>query len=54
MNSSLVLFPQYLPSGSRDNKTAIELFLVGLRVWDVGLRRRMYDKRSNPGRGYSV
>jgi hypothetical protein len=32
---------------SRDNKTAIELFLTGLEVWEVGLRRRIDDGKSN-------
>ena len=28
---------------SRDNKTAIELFLAGLRGWEGGIRRRFGD-----------
>jgi len=28
---------------NRDNKTAIEIFLGGLRGWEAGLRRRMDD-----------
>jgi hypothetical protein len=28
---------------NRDNKTAIELFLTGVRGWEAGLRRRMDD-----------
>jgi len=32
---------------SRDNKTAIELFLDGVAVWGTGLRRRMDDGKSN-------
>jgi len=31
---------------SRDNKTAIELFLTGLRGWHTGLRRRIEDGRA--------
>ena len=26
---------------SRDNKTAIELFMVGIRGWEAGLRRQL-------------
>jgi hypothetical protein len=28
---------------NRDDKTAIELFLAGIRGWEAGLRRRMGD-----------
>jgi hypothetical protein len=30
-----------LVSSSRDNGTAIELFVAGVRGWEVGLRRQM-------------
>ena len=33
---------------SRPDKTAIELFLAGVRVWEVGLRRRMGGGKSKP------
>ena len=26
---------------SRDNKTAIELFIAGVRAWEAGIRRRL-------------
>jgi hypothetical protein len=32
---------------SRDNKTAIELFIAGVRGWEAGLRRQMDDGKSN-------
>jgi hypothetical protein len=31
---------------SRGDKTAIELFLAGIRGWEAGLRRRMDDGKS--------
>jgi len=33
---------------SRDNKTAIELFLTGIRGWDAGLQRQIAAGKSNP------
>jgi len=38
-----VLAEGLLSKESRDNKTAIELFLAGVRGWEAGLWRRMND-----------
>ena len=32
---------------SRDDKTAIELFVAGVRGWEAGLRRKLEDGKSN-------
>jgi len=32
---------------SRDDKTAIELFLAGIQGWEAGLRRRVDDDQQN-------
>lgn len=32
----------------RDDRTAIELFLAGIRGWEAGLRRRMDDDKPSP------
>jgi hypothetical protein len=33
---------------SRGDKTAIELFVAGIRGWEAGIRRRMDDGKSKP------
>ncbi len=35
-------------SVSRGDKTAIELFVAGVRGWEAGLRRRLDDVKSKP------
>jgi len=34
--------------GNRDNRTAIELFLAGIRGWKAGLRQRLGKGKSKP------
>jgi hypothetical protein len=38
-----------LLKNSRGDKTAIELFLAGIRGWEAGLRRRLDDDKSHLG-----
>ena len=38
----------YWPSANRDDRTAIELFIDGVRGWETGLRRRLDDGKSKP------
>jgi len=40
------LLKEFLFTTNRDNKTAIELFLVGVRGWEGGLRRRLNDRKA--------
>jgi hypothetical protein len=40
-----VLAEGLLLKKSRDNKTAIELFLTGVRGWEAGVRRRVRLRR---------
>jgi hypothetical protein len=37
----------YKDEVSRDDKTAIELFIGGVRGWEAGLRRRLESANSN-------
>jgi len=39
--------PVELHAEYRGDKTAIELFIAGLRGWEAGLRRRMDDGKAN-------
>jgi hypothetical protein len=32
---------------SRDRRTAIELFIAGIRGWEAGLRRQLENSKSN-------
>jgi hypothetical protein len=41
-----VLAEGLISKNSRGDKTAIELFLAGLRGWDVSLRQRLDDGKS--------
>jgi hypothetical protein len=34
-----------MPENSRDNRTAIELFVAGIFGWEAGLRRRIDDAK---------
>jgi hypothetical protein len=34
---------------SRDDKTAIELFIAGVQGWEAGLRRHFSGKPDDPG-----
>jgi hypothetical protein len=34
-----------ISKNSRGDKTAIELFIVGIRAWEAELRRRMEDAK---------
>jgi hypothetical protein len=44
-----VLAEGLLSEKSRDTKTAIELFLAGVRGWEGELLRRIDDSKSIPG-----
>jgi hypothetical protein len=44
--SPALLFSPRRGEKSRDDKTAIELFLTGVRGWEAGLWRRMNDGKS--------
>ena len=41
-----VLAEGLLSEKSRDDKTAIELFLAGIRGWEAGLRRKLENGKS--------
>ena len=43
-----VLAEELISKNSRDNKTAIELFLAELGVWEAGLRRQFDEGKHNP------